>query len=139
MSHHSDSESAPCVYFHRDCVQCRAFESPEKEACKQDCNYFELVKVKDRDMLPQPTDQSFPLTHCKVRDENDCWFYYTYAVRNQTKEVYVAEKLGMTAVLTVLTITPVVPEISPGGLFDLLSQQQGFYLCVVCFRVPDWT
>ncbi|XP_060901424.1 integrin beta-1-like isoform X1 [Labrus mixtus] len=79
---------------HKDCVQCRAFvEGEKKETCKRDCSYFELFKVKDRNNLPQPTDQSFPLTHCKERDANDCWFYYTYAIRNDTKEVYVMEEL----------------------------------------------
>ncbi|KAM6918537.1 integrin beta-1-like isoform 2-T2 [Xenentodon cancila] len=78
---------------HKDCVQCRAFQAGEKkDRCEQDCSYFKLVKVKDRDKMPQPTDQSFPLTHCKERDANDCWFYYTYAIRNDTKEVYVVEE-----------------------------------------------
>lgn len=81
--------------FLRECVQCRAFEAGEKKnTCEQECGYFQLIKVKDREKLPQPTDQSFPLTHCKERDANDCWFYYTYAVRNDTKEVYVVETLG---------------------------------------------
>ncbi len=76
-------------------MQCRAFETGEKkDKCEKDCNYFTLIKVKDRDKLPQPTDQSYPLTHCKERDANDCWFYYTYAIRNDTKEVYVVETLG---------------------------------------------
>uniref|UniRef100_A0A7N6B6P5 Integrin beta n=1 Tax=Anabas testudineus TaxID=64144 RepID=A0A7N6B6P5_ANATE len=75
---------------HKECVQCRAFKAGEKKStCEQDCKYFNLITVKDRENLPQPTDQSFPLTHCKERDANDCWFYYTYAVRNDTKEVYV--------------------------------------------------
>uniref|UniRef100_A0A672JR49 Integrin beta n=1 Tax=Salarias fasciatus TaxID=181472 RepID=A0A672JR49_SALFA len=66
---------------HKDCVQCRAFNAGEKkDTCEEDCNYFQLIKVNDRDKLPQPTDQSFPLTHCKERDANDCWFYYTYPV-----------------------------------------------------------
>lgn len=76
--------------FDRDCVQCLAFE----EKCSQNCSNYHVVKVKDQDKLPQPNDQDFPLSHCKVRDENDCWFIYTYAVRNNTKEVYVLEKLG---------------------------------------------
>ncbi|XP_056277345.1 integrin beta-1-like isoform X2 [Pseudoliparis swirei] len=85
---------------HKDCVQCRAFEAGEKkETCERDCSYFQLIKVKDRDMLPQPTDQSFPLSHCKERDANDCWFYYTYAIRNDTKEVYVVDTLGTNAAL----------------------------------------
>ncbi|KAK5919970.1 hypothetical protein CgunFtcFv8_023817 [Champsocephalus gunnari] len=79
---------------HKDCVQCRAFEAGEKkDTCEHDCSYFQLIKVKDREKMPQPTDQSFPLTHCKERDANDCWFYYTYAIRNDTKEVYVVETL----------------------------------------------
>lgn len=76
-------------------MQCRAFNAGEKkDVCEKECKYFELFKVKDREKLPQPTDQSFPLTHCKERDANDCWFYYTYAIRNDTKEVYVMETLG---------------------------------------------
>uniref|UniRef100_A0A8C6SG22 Integrin beta n=1 Tax=Neogobius melanostomus TaxID=47308 RepID=A0A8C6SG22_9GOBI len=78
---------------HKDCVQCRAFETREKETCERDCSYFTMIKVKETKDLPQPTDQSFPLTHCKERDENDCWFYFTYSIRNSTKEVYVVEKL----------------------------------------------
>uniref|UniRef100_A0A8D0A896 Integrin beta n=1 Tax=Sander lucioperca TaxID=283035 RepID=A0A8D0A896_SANLU len=70
---------------HKDCVQCRAFEAGEKkDTCKRDCSYFHLIKV-------------FPLTHCKERDANDCWFYYTYAIRNDTKEVYVMEHLDCPA------------------------------------------
>uniref|UniRef100_A0A668A6D4 Integrin beta n=1 Tax=Myripristis murdjan TaxID=586833 RepID=A0A668A6D4_9TELE len=79
---------------HKDCVQCLAFEAGEKkDTCKQNCSDYLLIKVKDRDKLPQPTDQSFPLSHCKERDANDCWFYFTYAIRNNTKEVYVVETL----------------------------------------------
>lgn len=85
-------EPSSCVFFCRDCVLCRAF--PSEKSCAN-CSYFDLVKVADRDKLPQPTDQSFPLTHCKVRDENDCWVYYTFAIKNQTKMVYVVEKPGM--------------------------------------------
>lgn len=51
--------------------------------------------MKDRDKLPQPNDASYPLMHCKERDANDCWFYYTYAVNNNTeKEVHVVDTLG---------------------------------------------
>lgn len=90
-----ESDSTHRLCFHRTCVQCRAFSAGEKkDTCERDCSYFELIKVKSRDKLPQPTDQSFPLTHCKERDANDCWFYYTFAIRNDTKEVYVVETLG---------------------------------------------
>uniref|UniRef100_A0A669B592 Integrin beta n=1 Tax=Oreochromis niloticus TaxID=8128 RepID=A0A669B592_ORENI len=80
---------------HKDCVQCRAFgDGEKKEMCQKECSYFNLIKVKERKDLPQPTDQSFPLTHCKEKDANDCWFYYTYAItKNSTKEVFVVEKL----------------------------------------------
>ncbi|GLD54997.1 integrin beta-1 isoform X2 [Lates japonicus] len=78
---------------HKECVQCRAFGTGEKkDTCEQDCSYFHLIKVKDRDKLPQPNDASYPVMHCKERDTNDCWFYYTYAVNNNTeKEVHVVE------------------------------------------------
>uniref|UniRef100_A0A3P9LZ69 Integrin beta n=1 Tax=Oryzias latipes TaxID=8090 RepID=A0A3P9LZ69_ORYLA len=79
---------------HKDCVQCRAFQSGDKkETCEKECSNFNMIKVKDRDKLPQPTDQSFPLTHCKERDANDCWFYFTFSVRNDTNEVVVVEQL----------------------------------------------
>lgn len=80
----------------RECVQCRAFGTGEKkDTCERDCSYFNLIKVKDRDKLPQPNDASYPVMHCKERDANDCWFYYTYAVNNNTeKEVHVVDTLG---------------------------------------------
>ncbi|KAK5598982.1 Integrin beta-1 [Crenichthys baileyi] len=78
---------------HKDCVQCLTFQSGEKkDTCKEDCKNFRLVKVQKREELPQPTDQPFPRTICKERDENDCWFYFTLAVRNDTNEVHVFEK-----------------------------------------------
>uniref|UniRef100_A0A665UXP1 Integrin beta n=1 Tax=Echeneis naucrates TaxID=173247 RepID=A0A665UXP1_ECHNA len=73
---------------HKECVQCRAFDTGEmKEKCEQQCGYFKMIKVKDRDKLPQPNDASYPVVHCKGRDANDCWFYYTYAVNNDTEKV----------------------------------------------------
>ncbi|XP_041658556.1 integrin beta-1-like isoform X2 [Cheilinus undulatus] len=77
---------------YKECVHCLAFESDEKEDKCKDCK-LKIIRVKDRDKLPQPTDQSFPLTHCKERDASDCWFYFTFAIRNGTKEVYVVETL----------------------------------------------
>ncbi|KAJ8278050.1 hypothetical protein GJAV_G00083280 [Gymnothorax javanicus] len=78
---------------HKDCVQCRAFGTGEKkDKCEKDCSYFNLIKVKHRDQLPQPV-QAFPLMHCKERDADDCWFYYTYAVNNTENEVHVVETL----------------------------------------------
>ncbi|KAJ8268700.1 hypothetical protein COCON_G00138720 [Conger conger] len=77
---------------HKECVECRAFGTGEKkDICEQECSYFKLVKVSDRDKLPQPV-QSFPVLHCKERDAKDCWFYYTYAIKNNEKEVHVVEK-----------------------------------------------
>uniref|UniRef100_A0AAQ4QIV3 Integrin beta n=1 Tax=Gasterosteus aculeatus aculeatus TaxID=481459 RepID=A0AAQ4QIV3_GASAC len=84
---------------HKECVQCRAFGTGEKkDTCERDCSYFNLIKVKDRDKLPQPNDASYPVMHCKERDANDCWFYYTYAVNNNTeKEVHVVDMLDCPA------------------------------------------
>lgn len=80
----------------RECVQCRTFGTGEKkDTCEKDCSYFNLIKVKDREKLPQPNDATYPVMHCKERDANDCWFYYTYAVNNNTeKEVHVVDTLG---------------------------------------------
>ncbi|KAF6727973.1 Integrin beta-1 [Oryzias melastigma] len=78
---------------HKDCVECRAFGTGElKDKCQEMCSEFTMVKVKDRDKLPQPNGGSYPIVHCKERDANDCWFYYTYAVNNNTeKEVHVVD------------------------------------------------
>ncbi|KAI1901375.1 hypothetical protein AGOR_G00033750 [Albula goreensis] len=79
---------------HKDCVQCLTFGTGEKkDTCKQECSDFKLIKVSDQDKLPQPV-QTLPLVHCKERDANDCWFYFTYSINNNTeKEVHVVEKL----------------------------------------------
>ncbi|XP_036377349.1 integrin beta-1-like [Megalops cyprinoides] len=97
---------------HLECVQCRAFNMGEKkDTCERDCMYFNLIKVKDRDKLPQPV-QAFPLMHCKERAANDCWFYYTYAVNNNTeKEVHVVEDLECT---TGPDIIPIVAGVVAG-------------------------
>lgn len=79
----------------RLCVQCRAFGTGEKmKTCKEECSYFNLITVKDRNKLPQPNDYPYPVMHCKERDANDCWFYYTYAVNDTEREVHVVDKLG---------------------------------------------
>ncbi|XP_037538346.1 integrin beta-1 [Nematolebias whitei] len=78
---------------HKDCVQCLAFNTGEKkESCKQECKNFNLIKVSERESLPQPTDDP-PRAICKERDENDCWFYFTYSIRDDVKEVHVLNKL----------------------------------------------
>ncbi|CAI5673896.1 integrin beta-1a isoform X1 [Oreochromis niloticus] len=79
---------------HKLCVQCRAFGTGEKmKTCKEECSYFNLITVKDRNKLPQPNDYPYPVMHCKERDANDCWFYYTYAVNDTEREVHVVDKL----------------------------------------------
>lgn len=84
------------MYFHRDCVQCRAFEKGEKkETCSQECMHFNMTRVESRDKLPQP-GQPDPLSHCKEKDVDDCWFYFTYSVNsNGEASVHVVETPGM--------------------------------------------
>uniref|UniRef100_A0A8C6P9G3 Integrin beta n=1 Tax=Nothobranchius furzeri TaxID=105023 RepID=A0A8C6P9G3_NOTFU len=79
---------------HKECVECKAFGTGEKkDTCQQECSDFNLIEVKSRDKLPQPHETPYPVMHCKERDANDCWFYYTYAVKNKTeKVVHVVEK-----------------------------------------------
>lgn len=73
---------------HKECVQCRAFHKGEKqEGCDTQCAHFNLTMVDSRDKLPQP-GQEDALTHCKEKDVDDCWFYYTYSV-NSNSEVNV--------------------------------------------------
>uniref|UniRef100_A0A8B9L7G3 Integrin beta n=1 Tax=Astyanax mexicanus TaxID=7994 RepID=A0A8B9L7G3_ASTMX len=78
-----------CLF--RSCVQCRAFGTGElKDKCDQECQYFNLKMVDNKEDLPQPNSQAY-LTHCKERDANDCWFFFTYATKNDTAEVYVVK------------------------------------------------
>ncbi|XP_026061500.1 integrin beta-1-like isoform X2 [Carassius auratus] len=79
---------------HKDCVQCRAFGSGDKkDTCEKECTNFDLKMVKKKEELPQPNDQPY-INHCKERDANDCWFFFTYATRNDsTVVVHVAEEL----------------------------------------------
>ncbi|CAI9570099.1 unnamed protein product, partial [Staurois parvus] len=73
---------------HKECVQCRAFQKGEKqEECDSQCSHFNLTMVDSRDKLPQ-LGQEDALTHCIEKDEDDCWFYYTYSV-NSNSEVRV--------------------------------------------------
>ncbi|CAI9609877.1 unnamed protein product [Staurois parvus] len=73
---------------HKECVQCRAFNNGEKqERCDSQCSHFNLTMVDSRDKLPQP-GQEDALTHCKEKDVDNCWSYYTYSV-NSKSEVHV--------------------------------------------------
>uniref|UniRef100_A0A3Q3BI13 Integrin beta n=2 Tax=Kryptolebias marmoratus TaxID=37003 RepID=A0A3Q3BI13_KRYMA len=77
---------------HKDCVQCLAFKTGEKkETCEQDCKNFKLIEVPEREKLPQPTEPELAI--CKERDENDCWFYFTFSIKGDTKEVHVLKTL----------------------------------------------
>ncbi|XP_026061497.1 integrin beta-1-like isoform X2 [Carassius auratus] len=79
---------------HKDCVQCRAFGSGDKkDTCEKECTNFDLIMVKKKEELPPPNEQPY-INHCKERDANDYWFFFTYATRNDnTVVVHVAEEL----------------------------------------------
>ncbi|XP_052404647.1 integrin beta-1-like isoform X3 [Carassius gibelio] len=79
---------------HKDCVQCRAFGSGDKkDTCEKDCTNFDLIMVRKRVELPPPNEQPY-INHCKERDANDYWFFFTYATKNDnTVVVHVAEEL----------------------------------------------
>lgn len=88
------------MYFHRECVQCRAFNKGEKkDTCAQECSHFNITKVENRDKLPQP-GQVDPLSHCKEKDVDDCWFYFTYSVNgNNEAIVHVVETPGKNLII----------------------------------------
>lgn len=47
--------------------------------------------MESREKLPQPV-QVDPVTHCKEKDIDDCWFYFTYSVNsNGEAHVHVVE------------------------------------------------
>lgn len=81
----------------RDCVQCKAFQKgPKKDTCDQ-CE-FKVILVDKQDELPQP-GQVPSIAHCKEKDENDCWFYFSYSVNDQNvPEVHVTKNAGKTIV-----------------------------------------
>lgn len=94
--------AASVLSFPRDCVQCRAFDKGEKkETCSQECMHFNMTQVESRDKLPQP-GQPDPLSHCKEKDVDDCWFYFTYSVNsNGEANVHVVETPGRNMMLPV--------------------------------------
>uniref|UniRef100_A0A4W3HW67 Integrin beta n=1 Tax=Callorhinchus milii TaxID=7868 RepID=A0A4W3HW67_CALMI len=75
---------------HKDCLQCKAFnKGPKKDTCDQ-CE-FEVILVERQDQLPQP-GQVKSIAHCKEKDEDDCWFYFSYSVNDQNvPEVHVTK------------------------------------------------
>uniref|UniRef100_A0A5F8ABB7 Integrin beta n=1 Tax=Macaca mulatta TaxID=9544 RepID=A0A5F8ABB7_MACMU len=113
---------------HKECVQCRAFNKGEKkDTCTQECSYFNITKVESRDKLPQPV-QPDPVSHCKEKDVDDCWFYFTYSVNgNNEVMVHVVENPGRNAMIAnILFIScmscfclfrPNIQKQSPAGIF----------------------
>ncbi|XP_060104141.1 integrin beta-1 isoform X1 [Heteronotia binoei] len=76
---------------HKDCVQCRAFGKGEKkDKCQEECSHFNMTLVDHRDKLPQPGDFDAQ-THCKEKDIDDCWFYFTYSVESNKPIVHVVK------------------------------------------------
>uniref|UniRef100_A0A4W3I2J7 Integrin beta n=1 Tax=Callorhinchus milii TaxID=7868 RepID=A0A4W3I2J7_CALMI len=70
---------------YKDCVQCKAFgKGPKKNTCDQ-CE-FEVTLVEQ---LPE-SESTVP---CKARDEEDCWFMYTYSLFDQNVPVVHVAKI----------------------------------------------
>lgn len=56
--------------------------------------------MESRDKLPQPI-QVDPLSHCKEKDVDDCWFYFTYSVNgNNEAIVHVVETPGRNLIMS---------------------------------------
>lgn len=75
-------------------MECRAFGTgARKDRCDIDCAYFYMTKVKTRDDVERLMSefQGDPVAHCKERDEDDCFFYYSYMVTPSGKKVTVAQ------------------------------------------------
>ncbi|TRY90993.1 hypothetical protein DNTS_023021 [Danionella cerebrum] len=75
----------------KDCVECREFGTgSKKHTCEQDCKSFSLIEVMTKEDLPPPN-----INHCKERDVDDCFFFFTFANNNDDNiVVHVAEKRG---------------------------------------------
>ncbi|RXN33122.1 integrin beta-1-like protein [Labeo rohita] len=72
---------------YKDCVECLYFGTgSKKQICDKDCKSFSLKSVKTKEELPKNPN------HCKERDIDDCWFFFTYTTKNDDNiEVHVAE------------------------------------------------
>uniref|UniRef100_A0A670J515 Integrin beta n=1 Tax=Podarcis muralis TaxID=64176 RepID=A0A670J515_PODMU len=72
---------------HKDCVQCKAFNrGGKKDTCEEECSHFSLIPVDHREKLPQP-GQYKAQSHCKEKDIDDCWFYFTYSVDSNNNAI----------------------------------------------------
>ncbi|XP_066508322.1 integrin beta-1-like [Hoplias malabaricus] len=78
---------------HRDCVRCRLEElQGSRTKCNGTCYQFkQFTTVKKVDDLPKATDSS-NFHKCKEKDENDCYFHFTYqANKTSGAHIVVAE------------------------------------------------
>uniref|UniRef100_A0A8C1MBM3 Integrin beta n=1 Tax=Cyprinus carpio TaxID=7962 RepID=A0A8C1MBM3_CYPCA len=78
---------------HKDCVECKQFSTgSKKHTCEIDCRSVNVKPVKVKEELPQPNEQPY-IYHCKERDVDDCWFFFTYTTKNDDNiDILVAEK-----------------------------------------------
>ncbi|XP_078727030.1 integrin beta-1-like isoform X1 [Lampetra fluviatilis] len=73
---------------HKDCAECKAFQTgPKKETCDK-CE-FEVKKVEEMEKRESTEHTAF----CKVKNEEDCWFYFNFTYAKSDAEVYVQTKV----------------------------------------------
>ncbi|XP_057713106.1 integrin beta-1-like isoform X1 [Corythoichthys intestinalis] len=120
---------------HKACVECRAFRTGEKkDTCEQDCDYFALTKVKDTSDLPMPPfNQDFRLMHCKERNDDDSWFFFT--IRVDTKEVHVVDQPGAIIPARSANLMERGVSSSPSIFMFGLNQWLGVMCCLTTFSV----
>uniref|UniRef100_S4RGG6 Integrin beta n=1 Tax=Petromyzon marinus TaxID=7757 RepID=S4RGG6_PETMA len=71
-----------------DCAECKAFQTgPKKETCDK-CE-FEVKKVEEIEKRESTEHTAF----CKVKNEEDCWFYFNFTYAKSDAEVYVQTKV----------------------------------------------
>ncbi|XP_032831479.1 integrin beta-1-B-like isoform X1 [Petromyzon marinus] len=62
---------------HKDCVQCKVFKKgPKAAVCEERCRTLNVVSMAQ---LKQPGELD-SLMHCKAKDEDDCWFFFTFTL-----------------------------------------------------------
>lgn len=124
------------MHFNRECVQCRAFNKGEKkDTCAQECSHFNITKVENRDRLPQP-GQVDPLSHCKEKDVDDCWFYFTYSVNgNNEATVHVVETPGRNLIISKFFAFSFMSLYCLGLLVVSLISRNNSSWTIIC---PSW-
>lgn len=77
---------------HSECVQCRAFgKGANKTRCDQECGHVTVTMVETTADLPETVEN---VSHCIMRDADDCHFYYAFTYTPSGGQLTVVKAKG---------------------------------------------